>query len=63
MDKVNAAHVQHAAELTASHPSPKEALASDAIQQEHELTLASVFQNHKKIIWWCFFWAMAAVGW
>ena len=30
---------------------------------EHDLTLKDVFRQHPKMIWWCFYWAMAAVGW
>lgn len=41
----------------------KSAVAATANQQEHELTLGDLFRNHKAVIWWCFFWAMAAVGW
>lgn len=32
-------------------------------QAEHDLTLKQVFRNHKALVWWSFFWAMAAVGW
>lgn len=34
-----------------------------ADQLEHDLTLADVFRRHKMLVWWCFYWAMAAVGW
>lgn len=30
---------------------------------EHELTLRDVFKNHLPLVWWCFYWAMAAIGW
>lgn len=30
---------------------------------EHELTLRDVFKKHPSMIWWCFYWAMAAIGW
>ncbi|KAI6365780.1 hypothetical protein MCOR25_005269 [Pyricularia grisea] len=33
------------------------------VTQEQELTLREVFKNHKIIVWWCFYWAMCAVGW
>ncbi|KXJ88025.1 maltose permease [Microdochium bolleyi] len=31
--------------------------------QEDELTLGDIFRNHKAVAWWCFYWAMCAVGW
>jgi len=34
-----------------------------AIEQEHELTLGQVFRHHRAVAWWCFYWAMCAVGW
>lgn len=30
---------------------------------ENELTIAEILKSHKLIVWWCFYWAMAAVGW
>lgn len=30
---------------------------------EHELTFMDVARNHKMLIWWCFYFAMCAVGW
>lgn len=30
---------------------------------EHHLTVRSVFKNHPVLVWWTFYWAMAAVGW
>ena len=30
---------------------------------EHELTVKYLFRKHPALIWWCFFWGMAAVGW
>lgn len=32
-------------------------------QLEHDLTLKLVFNRHPALVWWCFYWAMAAVGW
>ncbi|KAK1848679.1 maltose permease [Colletotrichum chrysophilum] len=42
---------------------PKGAAAATTNQQEHDLTVRDVFKNHKIIVWWCFYWAMAAIGW
>ncbi|TLD30987.1 hypothetical protein PspLS_01694 [Pyricularia sp. CBS 133598] len=33
------------------------------VSQEQELTLRDVCKNHMIIVWWCFYWAMCAVGW
>jgi hypothetical protein len=30
---------------------------------EHELTFREVLRNHKRLIWWCFYFAMCAIGW
>lgn len=62
-EKVDGNVIGGAVEPTVSHCNVKEGVASNAIQQEHDLTLRDVFKNHKSIVWWCFFWAMAAVGW
>lgn len=39
-------------------------LAIDADHSlEHDTTVKQVFRNHPALVWWCFYWAMAAVGW
>jgi hypothetical protein len=53
----------HAAEAVVSHHDFKDSLATTALQQEHELTLQEVIKNHKVVVWWCFYWAMCAIGW
>jgi hypothetical protein len=30
---------------------------------EHELTFKDVLRNHKRLVWWCFYFAMCAIGW
>jgi hypothetical protein len=30
---------------------------------EHDLTLGQIFRHYPALVWWCFYWAMAAVGW
>ncbi|KAK4233172.1 maltose permease [Achaetomium macrosporum] len=60
------AHVEAAASKahdSESMSNLKSAVVTAANHQEHELTLADLFRNHKPVVWWCFFWAMAAVGW
>ncbi|CAI6013931.1 hypothetical protein V2G26_003841 [Clonostachys chloroleuca] len=46
---------------------PKVLLKQEAIRVDHNaenaLTVKQVFKNHPAVVWWCFFWAMAAVGW
>jgi hypothetical protein len=32
-------------------------------QAEHELTLKQCFKQHPAVVWWCFYWAIAAIGW
>ena len=41
----------------------KEESKISAAATEQVLTLRDVFKNHKTLVWWCFFWAMCAVGW
>ncbi|KAL2130763.1 hypothetical protein VTI74DRAFT_5962 [Chaetomium olivicolor] len=63
LDKsIDPAHVESAASDNHDCESKSAAVAA-ANQQEHGLALADIFRDHKAIVWWCFFWAMAAVGW
>ena len=39
-----------------------EAISTDH-NLEHETTVKHVFKNHPALVWWCFYWAMAAIGW
>lgn len=41
---------------------PKAAMRDDH-KLEHRMTVKEVFTNHPALVWWTFFWAMAAVGW
>lgn len=46
---------------------PEAIFKEQALQADHNLehatTVKQVFQNHPALVWWCFYWAMAAVGW
>jgi hypothetical protein len=35
----------------------------DAHRLQHELSIGDICKRHKLVVWWCFYWAMAAVGW
>lgn len=37
--------------------------AAIAIAEEHSLSVKDVLINDKRIVWWCFFFAMSAIGW
>ena len=37
--------------------------AAIAVAEEHRLSIRDVIQHNKRIIWWCFFFSMSAVGW
>jgi hypothetical protein len=37
--------------------------ADSANEQEKAITLRHVFKHHHTLVWWVFYWAMAAVGW
>jgi hypothetical protein len=32
-------------------------------QAEQNLTLKQCFRQHPRVVWWCFYWSIAAVGW
>lgn len=40
----------------------KEVIASNN-EEEHQLSLWHVLQHHKGLVWWCFFFAVSAIGW
>lgn len=52
-------------EATASHLHDVEGdgPATNNALMEHEPSLREIFKKHKAVVWWCFYWAMAAVGW
>lgn len=37
--------------------------AAIAIAEEHRLSVKDVLLNDKRIVWWCFFFSMSAIGW
>jgi hypothetical protein len=37
--------------------------AAIAVAEEHRLSMQDMLRNDKRIVWWCFFFAMSAVGW
>jgi hypothetical protein len=37
--------------------------AAIAIAEEHRLSVRDVLRNDKRIVWWCFFFSMSAIGW
>lgn len=37
--------------------------AAIAIAEEHSLSIRDVIRHNKRIVWWCFFFSMSAVGW
>jgi hypothetical protein len=32
-------------------------------QAEQNLTLKQCFRQHPRVVWWCFYWSIAAIGW
>lgn len=55
--------VSHHDQQAAEQHDTKNGATSSALQQERDLTLQEVFKKHKAVVWWCFYWAMCAVGW
>jgi len=37
--------------------------AAIATAEEHSLSMKDALLNNKRILWWCFFFAMSAIGW
>jgi hypothetical protein len=37
--------------------------AAVAVAEEHGLSLGDVVRHNKRIVWWCFFFSMSAIGW
>jgi hypothetical protein len=53
--------VEHVEPITQSNIKPS--LVRANIEQEHQLTFRDVWENHRSIVGWSFFWAMCAIGW
>jgi hypothetical protein len=37
--------------------------AAVAVAEEHSMSIQDVLCNHKRIVFWCFFFSMSAIGW
>lgn len=37
--------------------------AAIAVAEEHRTSMGDVLRNDRRIVWWCFFFSMSAVGW
>ena len=37
--------------------------AAIAIAEEHSISIGHVLRHNKRIVWWCFFFSMSAIGW
>ena len=48
---------------TVEHVSIKRDEAAIAAAEEHSLSMKDALLNNKRILWWCFFFAMSAIGW
>lgn len=49
-------------EIPIDQLSGKEAVA-DNNEEERQLSLWYVLLHHKALVWWCFFFAVSAIGW
>ncbi|KAF2185327.1 maltose permease [Zopfia rhizophila CBS 207.26] len=59
--KIDTANLNH---LEASQSLPDKGTSRTTDNDlEHTLTLRDVFKYHKPLVWWCFYWAMCAIGW
>lgn len=48
---------------TIEHVSLKADSIAIATAEEHNLSMKDALLNNKRIVWWCFFFAMSAIGW
>jgi hypothetical protein len=37
--------------------------AAIAVAEEHSLSILHVIRHNKRVVWWCFFFSMSAIGW
>lgn len=37
--------------------------AAIGVAEEHDLSVWHVLRHNKRIVWWCFFFSMSAIGW
>jgi hypothetical protein len=37
--------------------------AAVAVAEEHSMSIRDALRNNKRIVWWCFFFSMSAIGW
>lgn len=37
--------------------------AAVAVAEEHSMSIQDALRNNKRIVWWCFFFSMSAIGW
>lgn len=37
--------------------------ATIGVAEEHSLSIWHVVRHNKRIVWWCFFFSMSAIGW
>ncbi|KAJ5758457.1 hypothetical protein N7520_005613 [Penicillium odoratum] len=61
IDKVEAGAEGHA--VAVEYITTKHGQLDTDRSAEHDLTLRYIARHHPAILWWCFYWAMAAVGW
>lgn len=62
MDDKDTSSISQAEKLEKTNSSKFQGVLEDnAI--EHELTFKHVIRNHKALVWWCFYFAMCAIGW
>lgn len=67
MEKSNDTRAQHN-ELSASSSDitankDRRLSITHEAKEEHEWTLKYVLANHKRLVFWTFFWAFCAIGW
>ncbi|KAF4458226.1 maltose permease [Fusarium albosuccineum] len=47
----------------AEYMDPKSDVVNAERQAEHDMTLKQVLRQHPALVWWCFYWSIAAIGW
>jgi hypothetical protein len=58
--RISADHAEHP--ITVDSAIRRASVVADNAE-EHQLTFVEVWKHHKAMVWWCFYFAMCAVGW
>ena len=55
------AYMEHASELGSIAARAEQVEVASA--EEHNQTIRNALSNNKRVVWWCFFFALSSIGW